>query len=170
MAIKLHGVKKNPPSTASQLTALLLFAVLGTFLILHKPYPDAKIAKEDCTFIETEFLSYEEDWYKSGLRYIFINCTNSKQYYIKWTAQDKLRSGVAALPERANISLLLYPGSNEIVSFATENETLLSLDDMLHFMHKRNVANRSLGIIVYGIVLWGAINLIPLVQQKKSKQ
>lgn len=105
---------------------MTLFLLLGVSLLilltLHLDLQRSIAAYESCTFVEAEFLSYQEiksSVHPSGVSKIIIDCSNGERYYIdKSSINDDLRHEISLLPKNRSIVLLVLPDGETAIDLA----------------------------------------------------
>ena len=111
---------------------------------------NAPVMMEECTSVETGFLTFSESKRRGRIQQISIDCTNGKRYFIDNVSIDKeLRNKLSMIEENESIFLLIHPNRNTIVDFSTKSESLFTFKDTIKRLEKEADAFFYLGIFMY---------------------
>ena len=162
---------KQPPNRISQERAIFLVIaglLLGTVFTFGMRYWHARISREDCAQVETEFVSYRERIRRGNIQRIDIDCADGQQYEIDGACiSQTVLDDVESLQFHAPITLLIHPNSDTIMELSCEAGTLLTFDDSAQRLAGNTRLFTVLGILMYAAALGGLYALIRQWRRKK---
>lgn len=145
-------MKRKPLPLAQSVFFVILCFILGTVCTFGMLGLNDEVTKEECTYIETQFVDYHEMIKAKGnnSRGITIYCSDGKKYKIDPVCiNDMLRDDIAELERNADIAMLLHPGSNEIVELTANNVKLLNFDETIGILVRESTFFVFLGVLMY---------------------
>ena len=162
---------KRTHSEISQDRAIfLLFAglFLGTIFTFGMRYWHAPVSREDCTQVNTEFVSFRERTRRGSIQLIYIDCANGQRYELDGACiSQPVLEGVENLQTQEPITLLIHPNSDTILEFSCESGTLMAFDDAAQRVAGDTLLFTVLGILMYAAALGGLYALIRQWRKKK---
>ncbi len=145
------------------LLALFVLACLfvGTVFV-SMPWHERKIGRQDAqaqTIVLDRCEAIRPTWGRHGnVRSVWLYAADGSRYEIDNTCwNDDLREALVALPEDAQLRLLLRPNSDDVLEIATASRVLLAFDDAQQWRYNEALAFLGLGICMYvvcGVVVW----------------
>ena len=166
---------KNKPMPLNLAIVMLFIGVLlGSVFTFGMQYWNAKMTREDCTVVKTQFLSYDEmRRMKRPYRIIeiAIDCADGNRYFIDGVSiNDELRNKLSFISENECITLLLHPNSNKIVEVSSSQGLLLSFDETVNDLDGEATDFLFLGLFMYFCALMGAYYIVfHLVRKRKYR-
>ncbi|MBQ8783723.1 MAG: hypothetical protein IJZ57_08135 [Clostridia bacterium] len=145
-------MKRKPLPLAQSVFFVILCIFIGTVCISDVLYRTDEVTKEECTYIETQFVDYHETIKAKGnhSRGITIYCSDGEKYEISPKCiNDMLRDDISELNRNSDITLLLYPESDTIVELTADNAKLLDFDESIKNNRKGITIFLLLGIFMY---------------------
>ena len=143
---------------------LAMGILIGSIFTFGMQYWNKSIPREDCTVIETQFISYDEIWhYKPTARIIeiAIDCANGNRYFIDGVSINKeLQNKLSSLSKNENITLLIHPNSSTIVEFSNADNILLSFDETITKLGGEASGFFFVGLFMYFCALVGAYYVV----------
>lgn len=157
--------KKQKPAPIGQCVFVILIGlILGAVFTFGEQYWSAEVSRNDCNYVETRFLSYEElhkNRYSSRPRGFAIDCADGERYFIdRVSVNTELKNALSVLSEQEEISLLLHPNSDTILEFSCEHGNLLIFEDTLSKLRQDAQGFFYLGLFMYFCALVGLVELI----------
>lgn len=146
-------MKRAPMPFGLAIFLLIAGLLLGSVFTFGMQYWNSEVLREECTLIETRFVSYEEIHQHKRpmeIKEIAVDCDNDERYFIDGVSIDAdLRTALSELSEQQKISLLIHPNSDTIVEFSTENGKILAFDETIHKIAGETTAFLFLGLFMY---------------------
>ena len=109
--------------------------------------------REDCTLIDTQFVSYKEIRQPKRpmeIKEIAVDCVNNERYFIDGVSiNSDLRNSLSELSKHQKIYILIHPNSNTIVEFSTENGTILTFNETI-----RKLGGEATGFLFLGLFMY----------------
>ena len=156
--------KSDPMPLKLAVFMLVIGVLLGSVFVFGMQYWNKSIPREDCTVIETQFISYDEIWhYKPTARIIeiAIDCANGNRYFIDGVSINKeLQNKLSSLSKNENITLLIHPNSSTIVEFSNADNILLSFDETITKLGGEASGFFFVGLFMYFCALVGAYYVV----------
>lgn len=144
---------KDPIPLSWAIFLLVAGIVLGSVFTFGVRHWNSTVDREDCTLIETRFLSYDEIrrlHRPMSIKEIAIDCANDQRYFIDGVSiNQELRDALASLSAHEKIVLLIHPNSNTIVEFTAKNTTLLEFETTIV-----KLADEGTGFLFLGIFMF----------------
>lgn len=167
--------KRNDPMPLKLAIFMLSIGILlGSVFTFGMQYWNAKVTRESCTLVETQFLSYDEIWHSKptiSIVEIAIDCADGDRYFIDGMSIDEaLRKKLSLLSEQESITLLIHPNSNTIVEFSTGSEMLLMFDDTIDKLGGEATGFLFLGIFMYFCAIVGFYYTVLHILDKRRKR
>ena len=134
------------------LAVFLLIAglFLGSVFTFGMQYWNSEVAREECTLIDTQFVTYKEIRQQMNIKEIAVDCANDERYFIDGVSiNSDLRNSLSELSQLQEIHLLIHPNSNTIVEFSTENGTILTFDETI-----RKLGGEATGFLFLGLFMY----------------
>ena len=132
---------------------------LGSVFTFGMQYWNSEVTREDCTLIDTQFVSYKEirqPIRPMEIKEIAVDCVNNERYFIDGVSiNSDLRNSLSELSKHQKIYILIHPNSNTIVEFSTENGTILTFNETIHKLGGEATGFLFLGLFMYFCSLVG---------------
>lgn len=158
----------NEISQGRAIFLLIAGLFLGTVFTFGTRYWHAPVSGEDCTQVETEFVSCRKRICRSEIQLIYIDCANGQRYEIDNACiSQKVLDGVENLQPQEPITLLIHPNSDTVMELSCESGTLLTFDDSVQRLARDTMLFTVLGILMYAAALGGLYELIRQWRRKK---
>ena len=126
---------------------------LGSVFTFGMQYWNSEVAREECTLIDTQFVTYKEIRQQKRpmkIKEIAVDCANDERYFIDGVSiNSDLRNSLSELSQLQEIHLLIHPNSNTIVEFSTENGTILTFDETI-----RKLGGEATGFLFLGLFMY----------------
>lgn len=165
---------KRTHSEISQDRAIFLLLAglfLGTIFTFGMRYWHAPVSREDCTQVNTEFVSYRERTRRGSIQLIYIDCANGQCYELDGACiSQPVLDGVENLQPQEPITLLIHPNSDTIMEFSSESGTLMEFDDVAQRVAGDTLLFTVLGILMYAAALGGLYNLIRQWRRQRNRK
>lgn len=165
---------KRTHSEISQERAIFLLLAglfLGTIFTFGMRYWHAPVSREDCTQVNTEFVSYRERTRRGSIQLIYIDCANGQRYELDGACiSQPVLEGVENLQPQEPITLLIHPNSDTILEFSSESGTLMAFDNAAQRVAGDTLLFMVLGILMYAAALGGLYNLIRQWKCQRSRK
>lgn len=165
---------KRTHSEISQDRAIFLLLAglfLGTIFTFGMRYWHAPVSREDCTQVNTEFVSYRERTRRGSIQLIYIDCANGQRYELDGACiSQPVLDGVENLQPQETITLLIHPNSDTIMEFSSESGTLMEFDDVAQRVAGDTLLFTVLGILMYATALGGLYNLIRQWRRQRNRK
>lgn len=165
---------KRTHSEISQDRAIFLLVVglfLGTIFTFGMRYWHAPASREDCTRVNTEFVSYRERTRRGSIQLIYIDCANGQRYEIDGACiSQPVLEGVENLQPQEPITLLIHPNSDTILELSGESGTLMAFDDAAQRVAGDTLLFTLLGILMYAAAQGGLYNLIRQWKRQRGRK
>ena len=165
---------KRTHSEISQDRAIFLLLAglfLGTVFTFGMRYWHAPVSREDCTQVNTEFVSYRERTRRGSIQLIYIDCANGQRYELDGACiSQPVLDGVENLQPQEPITLLTHPNSDTIMEFSSESGTLMEFDDVAQRVAGDTLLFTVLGILMYAAALGGLYNLIRQWRRQRNRK
>ena len=162
---------KRTHSEISQDRAIFLILAglfLGTIFTFGMRYWHGR---EDCTQVNTEFVSYRERTRRGSIQIIYIDCANGQRYELDGACiSQPVLDGVENLQPQETITLLIHPNSDTIMEFSSESGTLMEFDDVAQRVAGDTLLFTVLGILMYAAALGGLYNLIRQWRRQRNRK
>ena len=146
-------MKRDPIPLGLAIFLLIAGLLLGSVFTFGMQYWNAKVTREECSLIDTEFVSYKEKRQPKRpmeIKEIAVDCANGERYFIDGVSVNSdLRNSLSALSQRQEIHLLIHPNSNTIVEFSTENDTILTFHETI-----RKLSGEATGFLFPGLFMY----------------
>ena len=146
-------MKRDPMPFGLAIFLLIAGLLLGSVFTFGMQYWNAEVTREECTLIDTEFVSYTEmrkPKRPMQIKEISIDCANGERYFIDGVSiNSDLRNSLSELSGHQNIRLLIHPNSNKIVEFSTKNGTILTFDETI-----RKLSGEATGFLFLGLFMY----------------
>ena len=146
-------MKRDPMPFGLAIFLLIAGLLLGSVFTFGMQHWNAEVTREECTLIDTEFVSYKEMSQSKrpmGIKEIAVDCVNGERYFIDGVSiNSDLRNSLSELSEHQNIRLLIHPNSNVIVEFSTENGMILTFDETI-----RKLGGEATGFLFLGLFMY----------------
>ena len=95
---------------------LVVGLLLGTVFTFGMQYWSETVTREECLYIETQFLDYKEIKQRSRINQIAIDCADGERYFIDQVSiNTRLREYLAELEKNDNITMLIHPNGGNII-------------------------------------------------------
>lgn len=164
---------KRTHSAVSQERAIFLLVAglfLGAIFTFGMRYWHAPVSREDCTQVNTEFVSFRERTRRGSIQLIYIDCANGQRYELDGVCiSQPVLEGVENLQPQEPITLLIHPNSDTILELSCESGTLMAFDDAAQRVAGDTLLFMVLGILMYAAALGGMYQLIRQRSRKKQK-
>ena len=165
-------MRKIPISLGSAIFLLISGLLLGSVFTFGMQYWNSEVTREECTLIDTQFVSYEEIHNAkrpTKIKEIIIDCVNGERYFIDGVSiNTDLRNTVSKLSKQQKISLLIHPNSNTIVEFSTENGNMLAFNETIHKLEGESTGFLFLGLFMYVCSLVGLYYIAVYIVKKRK--
>ena len=137
--------------------------LMGTVFTFGTQYWNKAVTREECTSVQTEFLSYEKIY--SGktvhLAEIIIDCSNGERYDVDGVClSDGFLETVYGMEEGESLSMLIHPNQKKIVELYYEGALLLDFDETVADLGSEANQFAWLGGVLYLPALCGIYRLI----------
>ena len=147
---------QNRISQERAIFMLIAGLLLGTIFIFGMRYWHAPISREECTQVETEFVSSRKRIRRGNIQLIDIDCADGQRYEIDGACiSQTVLDGVEGLQSQEPITLLIHPNSDTVMELSCESGTLLTFDDSAQRLAGDTMLFTVLGIIMYAAALGG---------------
>ena len=147
---------QNRISQERAIFMLIAGLLLGTIFIFGMRYWHAPISREECTQVETEFVSSRKRIRRGNIQLIDIDCADGQRYEIDGACiSQTVLDGVESLQSQEPITLLIHPNSDTVMELSCESGTLLTFDDSAQRLAGDTMLFTVLGIIMYAAALGG---------------
>ncbi len=165
---------KRDPMPLSLAILLLTFGLfLGSVFTFGMQYWNSEVTQEECTQIDTQFVSYEEIRQRKRpmeIKEIAIDCVNDERYFIDGASiNTALRNALSKLSGHQKIRLLIHPNSNTIVEFSTETGNILAFHDTIQKLDKEATGFLFLGLFMYLCSLVGLYYTVFHIIKKRKR-
>lgn len=165
---------KRTHSEISQDRAIFLILAglfLGTIFTFGMRYWHAPVSREDCTQVNTEFVSYRERTRRGSIQLIYIDCANGQRYELDGACiSQPVLDGVENLQPQETITLLIHPNSDTIMEFSSESGTLMEFDDVAQRVAGDTLLFTVLGILMYAAAMGELYNLIRQWRRQRNRK
>lgn len=165
---------KRTHSEISQDRAIFLLLAglfLGTIFTFGMRYWHAPVSREDCTQVNTEFVSYRERTRRGSIQLIYIDCANGQRYELDGACiSQPVLDGVENLQPQETITLLIHPNSDTIMEFSSESGTLMEFDDVAQRVAGDTLLFTVLGILMYAAAMGELYNLIRQWRRQRNRK
>lgn len=152
-------MKRKPMPLTLAIFLLIAGLLLGSVFTFGMQYWNSKVTREECTPIETQFVSYKEirqQKHPAEIKEIAIDCENGERYFIDGVSiNQNLRDALSKLSKHQKISLLVHPNSNTIVEFSNENGLILEFNETINYLNIEATGFLFLGLFMYFCSLVG---------------
>ncbi len=175
MNLHKRFITKDDTITLGQSLALLVVGLLlGTVFTFGVQYWSETVTKEECTYIETQFLDYKEIKQRSRTNQIAIDCADGERYFIDQASiNTRLRENLAELEKNDNITMLIHPNGGNIVELKHYCTELLNFEETIETLGKDAKTFGYLGLFMYLVSFLGLIctvlNISKNIKAKKQK-
>ncbi len=146
-------MKRDPMPLGLAIFLLIAGLFLGSVFTFGMQYWNASVTREECTLIDTQFVSYEEIHQPKRpmeIKEIAVDCINGERYFIDGVSINSgLRDSLSELSKQQRIRLLIHPNTNTIVQFSTENGTILTFNETIHKLGEEATGFLFLGLFMY---------------------
>ena len=146
-------MKRDPMPLGLAIFLLIVGLFLGSVFTFGMQYWNSKVTREECTLLETKFISYKEIRKPKRpieIKEIAIDCVNDERYFIDGVSiNTDLRNALSELSEQQKISLLIHPNYNTIVEFTTENGNILAFNETI-----RKLGGEATGFLFLGLFMY----------------
>ena len=152
-------MKRDPMPLGLAIFLLIAGLFLGSIFTFGMQYWNSEVTREDCTLIDTQFVSYKEIRQPKRpmeIKEIAVDCVNNERYFIDGVSiNSDLRNSLSELSKHQKIYILIHPNSNTIVEFSTENGTILTFNETIHKLGREATGFLFLGLFMYFCSLVG---------------
>ena len=152
-------MKRDPMPLGLAIFLLIAGLFLGSVFTFGMQYWNSEVTREDCTLIDTQFVSYKEIRQRKHpmkIKEIAVDCVNNERYFIDGVSiNSDLRNSLSELSKHQKICILIHPNSNTIVEFSTENGTILTFNETIHKLGGEATGFLFLGLFMYFCSLVG---------------
>lgn len=152
-------MKRDPMPLGLAIFLLITGLFLGSVFTFGMQYWNLEVTREDCTLIDTEFVSYKEIRQPKRpmeIKEIAVDCVNNERYFIDGVSiNSDLSNSLSELSKHQKICILIHPNSNTIVEFSTENGTILTFNETIHKLGGEATGFLFLGLFMYFCSLVG---------------
>ena len=152
-------MKRDPMPLGLAIFLLIAGLFLGSVFTFGMQYWNSEVTREDCTLIDTQFVSYKEIRQPKRpmeIKEIAVYCVNNERYFIDGVSiNSDLRNSLSELSKHQKIYILIHPNSNTIVEFSTENGTILTFNETIHKLGREATGFLFLGLFMYFCSLVG---------------
>ena len=152
-------MKRDPMPLGLAIFLLIAGLFLGSVFTFGMQYWNSEVTREDCTLIDTQFVSYKEIRQPKSpmeIKEIAVDCVNNERYFIDGVSiNSDLRNSLSELSMHQKICILIHPNSNTIVEFSTENGTILTFNETIHKLGGEATGFLFLGLFMYFCSLVG---------------
>ena len=152
-------MKRDPMPLGLAIFLLIAGLFLGSVFTFGMQYWNSEVTREDCTLIDTQFVSYKEIRQPKRpmeIKEIAVDCVNNERYFIDGVSiNSDLRNSLSELSKHQKIYILIHPNSNTIVEFSTENGTILTFNETIHKLGGEATGFLFLGLFMYFYSLVG---------------
>ncbi|MBP3696096.1 MAG: hypothetical protein J6J45_01015 [Clostridia bacterium] len=152
-------MKRDPMPLGLAIFLLIAGLFLGSVFTFGMQYWNSEVTREDCTLIDTQFVSYKEIRQLKRpmeIKEIAVYCVNNERYFIDGVSiNSDLRNSLSELSKHQKIYILIHPNSNTIVEFSTENGTILTFNETIHKLDREATGFLFLGLFMYFCSLVG---------------
>ena len=152
-------MKRDPMPLGLAIFLLIAGLFLGSVFTFGMQYWNSEVTREDCTLIDTQFVSYKEIRQPKRpmeIKEIAVDCVNNERYFIDGVSiNSDLRNSLSELSNHQKICILIHPNSNTIVEFSTENGTILTFNETIHKLGGEATGFLFLGLFMYFCSLVG---------------
>ena len=175
MDLHKRFITKDDTITLGQSLVLLVLGLLmGTVFTFGVQYWNETVTKEECRYIETQFLDYKEIKQRSRINQIAIDCADGERYFIDQVSiNTRLREDLAELEKNDNITMLIHPKGGNIVELRHYGAELLSFEESMENLDKDAKTFSYLGLLMYLVSFLGLIctvlNVSKNIKAKKQK-
>ena len=153
---------------------LVIGILLGSVFVFGMQYWNKNIARDDCTAVKTQFLSYDEIRRLKRpmkIREIAIDCVDGSRYFIDGISiNDELLNQLSSLSPNDNITLLIHPNSSTIVEFLSNQTVLLNFDETINKLDGESYGFLFLGFFMYFCALVGLYYTVYHIIRRKTKR
>lgn len=165
---------RNPMPIKLAIPLLVVGLLLGSIFTFGMQHWNETVSREDCTMVNTRFLSYDERWaYEPTKRIveIAIDCTDGNRYFIDGVSIDEaLQDQLSLLSKNDKITLFIHPNSNTIVEFSSEQAVLLGFDETIGKLEGESTGFLFLGLFMYFCALVGLYYTVYHMIRRKAKR
>ncbi len=168
-------ITKDDTITLGQSLVLLVVGLLlGTVFTFGVQCWNETVTKEECAYIETQFLDYKEIKQRSRINQIAIDCADGERYFIDQVSiNTRLREDLAELEKNDNITMLIHPNGGNIVELTHYGAELLNFEETMETLGKDAKTFSYLGLFMYLASFLGLIctvlNISKNIKAKKQK-
>ena len=152
-------MKRDPMPLGLAIFLLITGLFLGSVFTFGMQYWNSEVTREDCTLIDTQFVSYKEIRQPKRpmeIKEIAVDCVNNERYFIDGVSiNSDFRNSLSELSKHQKICILIHPNSNTIVEFSTENGTILTFNETIHKLGGEATGFLFLGLLMYFCSLVG---------------
>jgi hypothetical protein len=153
---------------------LVIGILLGSVFAFGMQYWNKKVSRDDCTVVETQFLSYYETRRLKRpmkIREIAIDCVDGSRYFIDGVSiNDELLNQLPLLSQNDNITLLIHPNSSTIVEFLSDQTVLFNFDETISKLDGESSGFLFLGLFMYFCALVGLYYTVYHIILRKAKR
>lgn len=154
---------------------LVIGILLGSVFAFGMQYWNKKVSRDDCTVVETQFLSYDEIRRLKRpmkIQEIAIDCVDGSRYFIDGVSiNDELLNQLSLLSQNDNITLLIHPNSNStIVEFLSDQTVLFNFDETISKLDGEASGFLFLGLFMYFCALVGLYYTVYHIIRRKAKR
>lgn len=166
-------MNREPMPLGLAIFLLIAGLFLGSVFTFGTQYWNSEVTPEECTVIDTEFVSYEE---RHGvkrpmeIKEIAVDCANGERYFIDGVSiNTDLKNSLSMLSQQQEIHLLIHPNSNTIVELSTGNGTILTFDETIRKLGGEATGFLFLGLFMYLCSLVGIYYIAFHILKKKKR-
>ena len=166
-------MRKEPMPFGLAIFLLIVGLFLGSVFTFGMQYWNANVTREECTVIDTEFVSYKEIHKPKRpmeIQEIAVDCANGERYFIDGVSVNTdLQESLSELSQQQGIHLLIHPNSNTIVELSTENGTILTFDETIRKLGGEAIGFLFLGLFMYFCSLVGLYYIALHIIKKRKR-
>jgi hypothetical protein len=168
-------ITKDDTITLGQSLALLVVGLLlGTVFTFGVQYWNKTVTKEECIYIETQFLDYKEIKQRSRINQIAIDCADGERYFIEQVLiNTDLKEAISDIENNDGITMLIHPTGGNILELTHNDKELLKFDESMEKLGKNAKTFAYLGLFMYLASLMGLVcavlNISNNIKVKKKK-
>ena len=164
-------MKKRAVPLRQAVWLLVLGLLLGSVFTFGVPCWNAAVTKEECTQLQTRLVSYTELRRlrrPADIKEIAIDCADGNRYFIDGACvTEQLCAALSALAPQQEISLLLHPHSNTVMSLCCEDGVILPFDEVAAKLGGEAKGFGVLGLFLYGCALVGLWHVALHITERK---
>ena len=157
-------MNRDPMPLGLAIFLLIAGLLFGSVFTFGMQYWNSEVTREECTLIDTQFVSYKEihqPKHPTGIKEIAVDCVNNERYFIDGVSiNTDLRNALSKRSKQQKICLLIHPNSNTIVEFSTENGKILAFDVTIRRLGREATNFLFIGLFMYFCSLVGLYHMV----------